>query len=203
MVPEQIKREFEDNPDKKFQPFASVEECLISERELNGSIVALNSESRGVLNEFKGRAKKHRKEIIRKAVLLKEEQHSFIHDAWSLVHGNESPNNEKGKQQMKDSVILSHLCEIYRLEEEISRNLNDSPEQAETPNRLIQNHSGINSRIYFWTFDSFDGQMNNQLQRFSRKGTQNYIQIKNNILSIRLPTSNPLDSQMLNKTVSG
>ena len=205
VIPEQIKREFEDKlikreledkPKEEFQPFDSVKKNLISEEELNGSIAELNSGLRDIFDDFKSRAKDCRKKIIRKAVLLKEEQHSFIHDAWSLVHGNEFPNNEKGKQQMKDSVILSHLCELYPFEEGISGSLNDSLEEAETPNRPLKDHSGINSRIYFWTFDGFDEQMNDQSRRFSRKGTQNYIEIKNNILSIHLPTSNSLDFQM-------
>ena len=212
VIPEQIKREFEDKlikreledkPKEEFQPFGSVEEKLISEEELNGSIAKLNSELRSIFDGFKDRAKNYRKKIIRKAVLLKEEQHSFIHDAWSLVHGNEFPNNEKGKQQMKDSVILSHLCELYRFEEGISGSLNDSLEEAETPNRPLKDHSGINSRIYFWTFDGFDEQMNDQSRRFFQKGTKNYIEIKNNILSIHLPMSNPLDFQILDETVSG
>ena len=202
VIPEQIKREFEGNLDKKFQPFNGAEEEVISGNDLNGSIATLNSELRGVLDGFKDRAKNCRNNIIKKAVLLKEEQNSFIHDAWSLVHSDEFPN-KKGNQQMKDSVILSHLCELYRFEEEISRNLNDSQEQAETRNRLFQNHSGINSRIYFWTFDSFDGQTNDESSRFFQKGTRNHIEIKDNILLIHLPTSNPLDSQILSETVPG
>ena len=198
-----IKREFKDKLKEEFQPFDSVKKNLISEEELNGSIAELNSGLRDIFDDFKYRAKNYRKKIIRKAVLLKEEQHSFIHDAWSLVHGNEFPNNEKGKQQMKDSVILSHLCELYRFEEGISGSLNDSLEESETPNRPLKDHSGINSRIYFWTFDGFDEQMNDQSRRFFQKGTQNYIEIKNNILSIHLPMSNPLDSQILDETVSG
>ena len=201
VIPEQIKREFEDNSDKEFQPFGSAEKEIISGSNLSGSnlngyIATLNSELQNVLNGFKARAKNCQNKIIRKAVLLKEERHSLIRDAWSLVRSDEFPNN-KGDQQMKDSVILSYLYEIYRFGGKSPISSDHSPEQAEFLTRLFQNHLGINSNIYFWTFDSFYGQMKDGSMQFPQKSAQRYIEIKNNISLIHSPAPNSISSQII------
>ena len=66
-----------------------------------------------LLREFiKQSVKEAKKRIIRKTIVLKEENNAlYIHKAWKRVHEGEYPN-EKKNQQMKDCVILEHLLEF-------------------------------------------------------------------------------------------
>lgn len=68
------------------------------------------------------------REGIEKNLTILEEKPEHIMKAWQLIYGGDFPNHRK--QQMKDSVILSHL--------------HDFQVSTEKP-------------LFFWTFDKFDG----------------------------------------------
>ena len=176
VMPEQIEREFKDNRKNQFQAFRSIDQAfrsierkLISNKELEVSSVSdLKVSLESALTALEVRAKACLGNILQKAILLKEkEQIPFIKEAWALVHGNRFPN-KKGNQQMKDSVILSHLYALCRFGG--SQNFGQKP--------------AIIANVYFWTFDNFDKQIEDKIGLFPHGEAKEHIEITHDIIYI-------------------
>lgn len=117
VIPEQIRREYEyskNNPTTKYTPE-------------NNELKKVYSNLEKALVRMHKLAIENTQRIIKQAKIL-EETDTAINSAWKLVHDNEFPNRV-GTQQMKDSVILSHLHECADM-------------------------SSPKVKVYFWTTDS-------------------------------------------------
>ena len=170
VIPEQVTREFNKNKEDKNKEgeFSSIRlfgKGLISTANISDKkLDIVNKRLIKVFSEFETLARQNQKRIIAKSTVLSEKnedykQRDFIHDAWCLVYNDKFPNQEK--QQMKDSVILSHLLALSRE--------NDGIVSSKFP-------------IYFWTFDKFDNAPNS---RFPEEASRDLIKIISDIEAIR------------------
>ena len=116
-----------------------------------------------MFGKLKSDIDENRKEVITKGIVLKEKKTDYIYDAWELVHQNKFPN-EKKNQQMKDSIILSHLLRFAEVFLKID---------------IINN-------IYFVTFDRFsDSKTRNFPEHSTSQGhSKAHIEIRNSISEI-------------------
>jgi hypothetical protein len=171
VVPEQVRREFiknhslRENKDSRIQSFK--ERLIYNGKIALGKMINnINNRLEDQISRLEKLVRENQKEIIRKILVLKENSTGYgrssdpIHDAWARVHSYKFPNNRT--QQMKDTVILLHLRRLYLL----GHNRNRKP-----PNDAHTLYSFPN--IYFWTFDNFDGALNEKSSKF-------YIKLKEN-----------------------
>ena len=175
VIPEQVTREFKKNKEdenkkgkNKKGEFSSIRlfrKGLISTANISDKkLDIVNNRLSDAVLELETLARQNQKRIMDKSLVLSEKnedykQRDFIHDAWCLVYSDKFPNQEK--QQMKDSVILSHLLALSRE--------NDGIVSLKFP-------------IYFWTFDKFDDAPNSQ---FPEEASREFIKIISDIEAIR------------------
>ena len=178
VIPEQVKRELNKNKEdenkkgkNKEGAFSSIrlfQKGLISTANISDKKLDLvNNGLSDAVSELETLARQNHKQIMDKSTTLYEEsgdyiREDFIHHAWTLVQGDKFPN-KKGKQQMKDSVILSHLLAFSRE--------NDGIVSSKHP-------------IYFWTFDKFDKSDNSPASQFPEGRSSKFIKIISDIEGI-------------------
>ena len=167
VIPEQVTRELDKNRKHEFSVIKKFKDDLTSKENIvNEKLDLANDELSDAVSELEKLARQNQRRIIAGSLILPEKngdyrQGNFINEAWSFVHDDKFPNQEK--QQMKDSVILSHLLALSRE--------NDGVVSSNFP-------------IYFWTFDKFDNAPNS---RFPKEASREFIEIISDIDSISYP----------------
>ena len=170
VIPEQVTRELDKNREhefsviKKFKDDLIFKDNFISKQKIsNKKLNIINNRLSDAVSELEKLARQNQRRIIAGSLVLPEKngdyrQGNFINEAWSFVHDDKFPNQKK--QQMKDSVILSHLLTLSRE--------NDGIVSSKFP-------------IYFWTFDKFDNAPNS---RFPEEASREFIEIISDIENI-------------------
>ncbi len=174
VIPEQVKREFNKNKEDENKKGKNKEGAFSSIRLFGKGLIStanisdkkldiVNKRLIKVFSELETLARQNHKQIMDKSLVLSEKnedhkQKDFIHDAWCLVYSDKFPNQQK--QQMKDSVILSHLLALSRENEGIV---------------------SLKFPIYFWTFDKFDGSL---VSQFPEDESSKFIKIISDIEGI-------------------
>ena len=135
IVTEQICRELEEDDAPNYYDVKKPKENITT----NAAILAshstlddINWKYQQFSDELRELAEHNKRRIVENAIVLQETP-DVVNAAWKLVRGNKFPNQQQRQQQMKDSVILSHLHECA--------------------NKLKQKN--IACTLYIWTFDTY------------------------------------------------